>query len=326
MQDSSCRATVRRAPVVAVVAAVAVLAGCGGGHSAAPPTVRSSSSTSSATASSTATSAAPTPTPVSTPSEPGGSARLLPGNRIVAFYGAAGTPALGVLGTASAAAIWPRLAQQAAAYRTAGAPVIPAYELIADVIQGSPGTDGDYEVQEPGSVLTSYLQAAHAHHALLILDIQPGRTSFLPLAERLAPYLADPDVGLALDPEWRLTPGQVPDQQIGTVSATEVNRTSAWLAAFTAAHHLPQKLLLIHQFTTDEIVGKAGVVPRAQLATVFNMDGFGSRAAKLSKYRFLAQDLRFGLGLKLFYKQDVDIYSPPEALAIRPAPVVIDYE
>jgi hypothetical protein len=314
----------RLAPALVPLALLATACGAtatGGGTSTPPATAASASAPTSATA---ATSATATPTP--TPSEPGGAQRLLPGNRIVAFYGAADTPSLGVLGTASPNAIWPRLAQQAAAYRTAGTPVIPAYELITDVIQASPGADGDYEVQESAATIDSYLTAAHAHHAMLILDIQPGRTSFLTLAERLKPYLLDPGVGLALDPEWRLTAGEEPDQQIGVVSPAEINQTSLWLQQLVLAHHLPQKLLLIHQFVPDQVAPRSAVLSRASLAMVFNMDGFGGRAAKLSKYHYLAEDPRFGLGLKLFYRQDVDIFSPAQTIALAPSPDVVDYE
>ena len=64
----------------------------------------------------------------------------------------------------------------------------------------------------------------------MVLDLQPGRSDFLSQAKQYASLLEQPNVGLALDPEWRLGPHQVPLRQIGRVSAAEVNRTSAWLA------------------------------------------------------------------------------------------------
>jgi hypothetical protein len=314
--------------------AAALVAGCGGsGHVAAPSrpvptTAPASISASPAASAASATSAASAATASARPpvTEPGGGQTLLPGRRVVAFYGAAGTPALGVLGTASANALWPRLDAQARVYSTATAPVLPAYELIADVIQAAPGADGDYSAPVSATTIASYVAAARAHDALLILDIQPGRSSFLPLAQRLAPYLADPHVGLALDPEWRLAAGQRPDQQIGKVSAAEVNEVSSWLDSFTTSHHLPQKMLLVHQFVDDEITDKPDLLPRAHLAMVINMDGFGSPADKLAKYHYLAADTTFGIGFKLFYKQDTPLLSPAQVLALRPAPAVVDYQ
>jgi hypothetical protein len=251
---------------------------------------------------------------------------LFPGHRVVAFYGAAGAPSLGVLGRHSPEGTWPRLAKQAAAYRSAGTPVIPAYELITYVATGSPGAHHDYATRVSDATIASYVKAADAHHALVILDIQPGRGSFLDDAKSLATWLRHPDVELALDPEWKLYGHQKPARQIGHTTATAVNEVSAWLNQLTAAAHLPQKLLLLHQFTLDGIRDKGALATRSHVATVVNMDGFGGRAAKLSKYRYLARDPTFPLGMKLFFHQDVHRFTAKETLALHPAPAVVDYE
>lgn len=73
---------------------------------------------------------------------------------------------------------------------------------------------------------------------MLVIDIQPGRGSFLAGVEALAPWLSVPDVGVALDPEWELQPGQSPLAQIGYTTAAEINATSNWLSSFTPAHRL----------------------------------------------------------------------------------------
>ena len=44
----------------------------------------------------------------------------------------------------------------------------------------------------------------------VVLDLQPGRASLLDQARTYEPLLAMPNVGLALDAEWKLQPGQVP--------------------------------------------------------------------------------------------------------------------
>jgi hypothetical protein len=257
---------------------------------------------------------------------PDGSSRLFPGHRVVAYYGAAGAPALGVLGTASAEGIWPRLDAQAREFDHHGPAILPAYELITFVATGSGGPDGDYSQRIPDSTIQHYVTAARQHHALLILDIQPGRGEFLPDAQSLARWLRLPDVALAIDPEWKLYGHQVPDRQIGHTDATAINQVSAWLDRLTAAQNLPQKLLLVHQFTPDMVHHKSQVASRAHLAMVFNMDGFGARAVKLAEYHDLARDRRFPIGLKLFYSSDKHRFTPTEAVRLHPAPAVVDYE
>lgn len=268
----------------------------------------------------------PGPTTTLPPSEPGGGRILFPGHRVVAFYGDADDPGLGVLGDAPPDQLWARLAAQAAPYAQPGVPALPAYELLAFVAQGAPGPAGTYAARVPDATIQRYLQVTRAHHGLLILDIQPGRGHFLADAQTLAPFLSQPDVALALDPEWSLEPGQVPDAQIGHTTGAVINEVSTWMEQLVVAHDLPQKLLLIHQFTADMVQDKPSVLARPDLAITFNMDGFGGQADKLSKYRLLASDPRFFLGLKLFYTKDVDMLSPTQVLGLQPVPSIVDYE
>jgi hypothetical protein len=327
------------------VAAGLLAAGCSTGTSDPPAAAGRSTAPTGATAGTSR--AAPTSPPPSNPpatspaaTSPAGTAppagtaavlprgdrRLLPKWRVVAYYGGPNGPALGVLGSGPPDAVWPRLAREAARWSSPGHPVLPAYELIAVVANAGPGADGRYRSRISHGDVQRYLDSARRHKALLVLDIQPGRADFPSEARLLERWLVEPDVALAIDPEWRMGPGEVPGQKIGSVAATEVNAVSAWLDALTARRRLPQKLLLVHQFTTDMIHGKSAVQARPNLAIVFNMDGFGQQAAKLAKYRMLAADRRFALGFKLFYRQDIDLFTPPELLAVRPPPVVLEYQ
>lgn len=69
------------------------------------------------------------------------------------------------------------------------------------------------------------------------------------------------------------------------------------------------------------------VLPRDGLAIIFHVDGFGGRAAKLSKYRILAvRSGPFFNGFKLFYHQDVHMLSAPEVLRMNPSPDLVTYE
>jgi hypothetical protein len=272
------------------------------------------------------TAAAPAP-PALAGQLPRGGRRILPRYRVVAFYGAPQAPGLGTLGVGSPDAMARRLTRQARAYAAAGRPVMPAFELIATVVQAAPGADGRYRFRQPHAVIRRYLRAARRARALLVLDIQPGRADFMDEVRALREFLVEPDVGVALDPEWSMGPGQVPGQVIGSTSAAVVNRVSADLARIVRARRLPEKLLIVHQFTPGMIRGKAALRRRPGVALVVNADGFGSPAAKISKYRFLtSQGPRVFNGFKLFYEEDTDLMSPREVLRLRPRPDVVVYE
>jgi hypothetical protein len=266
------------------------------------------------------------PKPVHWRRLPDGTRTLFPGHRVVAFYGVPHAPGLGVLGAGSPDGLWPRLRRQAAPYATKHAPVMPAYELITYLATGSHGNQGNFSSRLPDSTIARYAHAAKRHHGLLILDIQPGRGQFLSDARTLAPWLRLPYVGLAIDPEWKLYGGQVPLSGIGHTSAHVVNHLSHWLNQLTRVNHLPQKLLIVHQFTESMVTDKAHVSTRKHLSLVFNVDGLGGRAAKVGKYRDFARDRRFPLGFKIFYDADIGLMQPAEVLRLRPRPVIVEYE
>jgi hypothetical protein len=261
------------------------------------------------------------------PQLPGGGRRLLPDRRIVAFYGAPQAAELGQLGIGTPAAAARRLAKQARAYRQQGRPVLPAMELIAVVAAAHPGEGERYNTRQEPQVIDRYLRAARKAKALLILDIQPGRSDFFTEAQRLRRWLKEPDVGLALDPEWRMGPGQVPGNVIGSVEAREVNATSEWLAQIVTDGDLPEKLLLIHQFT-DDMVDDTQLRERPGLSIVLNADGFGGQPIKKAKYRAFTRSPRPFLhrGFKLFYREDTGLMSPRQVLRLKPPPDVVIYE
>jgi hypothetical protein len=194
------------------------------------------------------------------------------------------------------------------------------------VAANSPGEGGRYNLRQPGSVIRRYLREARKAKALLLLDIQPGRSDFFTEATRLRRYLKLPDVGLALDPEWRMDPGEVPGRVIGHVGAREVNATAAWLSQLVAKYDLPQKLFLVHEFT-DDMVPEAELKRPPGLAYVLNVDGFGTQTLKIAKYKsFMAQAHGFHRGFKLFYHEDTDTMTPREVMHLHPRPDVIVYE
>jgi hypothetical protein len=266
-------------------------------------------------------------TPTEPPQQlPRGGRAVLPDRRVVALYGAPQSPELGALGIGSPTAAARRLERQARPYAREGRAVLPAMELITVIANADPGDDGMYRSRQPDSVIRRYLRAARRHDMLLVLDIQPGRSDFFTETTRLERWLREPDVALALDPEWRVQEGEVPGQVIGHVGAREVNATSAWLAQLVARHHLPQKLFIVHQFT-DDMVDDTALKRRDGLAMVLNADGFGTKPVKVAKYHAFTRAARsFDQGFKLFYEEDAGLMSPREVLRLRPTPDVVVYE
>ena len=262
---------------------------------------------------------------------PGGGQLVLPGKRYVALYGAAGTGALGVLGEQGPADAVARAKAQAAEYQPfSDEPVIPMFELIATVAAGAAGDDGDYSSEVPVETLQPWIDAARDAGVYVVLDLQPGRTDFLTQAKRYESVLAQPGVGLALDPEWRLGPDQVPLEQIGSVSAAEVDATADWLAGLVRDRGLPQKMLVLHQFRLAMIQDRSTLdLSHPELAMLVHADGQGGQPDKQATWRALHADAPAGLawGWKNFIDEDTPMLTPEQTMRdVSPVPDLVTYQ
>lgn len=272
----------------------------------------------------------PSPTPRPGPELPGGGTRLFPGRRMVALYGTPGTGSLGVLGEQDVDEAIARVAELAAEYQEfSDEPVMPAFEVISTVATGAPGPTGDYSTPVEHERLRAWVEAAGAADTYVVLDLQPGTMDFLTQAQMFEDLLAQPHVGLALDPEWRLRPGQRHMRQIGQVSAAEVNEVTAWLAQLVDEHRLPEKLVILHQFQVRMIPDRQDLQRRRGLVLMVHADGNGTPDQKLETWRALKKDLPDGmlLGWKNFIDEDHPTLTPEQTMTlVTPQPWFISYQ
>ncbi|EWM19603.1 hypothetical protein [Kutzneria sp. 744] len=302
-----------------VAVLVVALAGCGGRTQAETPVQQAKLPP--------ATSSAPTTTtPPPPPELPMGGRTVFPQYRVVAYYGTGGTPALGVLGQGTPEEAAEAIDKAAQGFATPDRKVQPAMEFIATVADGYPGPDGAYSHQVAKEKVQEYLDVARKHHQLFLLDVQPGQKDFMQAVQPYQDLLAQPDVGLALDAEWRMEPGQVPGKVIGHVGAAEVNGVLDWVAELTKSRDLPQKVVLLHMFRASMIPDLTGVAEHPELALVQHLDGFGGVETKMDIYHAIAQPGRFHMGFKLFYQQDKPMLGPEEVLRMTPLPEFVSYQ
>lgn len=260
---------------------------------------------------------------------PRGGTSVLPEHRVIGFYGAPQARSLGELGIGSPASAAKRLKRQIRPYRRiTKRPILPVFELLGTIALAHPGPDGKYRYRQPDSIIRRYAKVAKRNRFLLMLDIQPGRSSFIEEVRHLKRWLRLPYVSVALDPEWNMGRSGVPGQRVGHVKARMVNRVTRYLTGIVRERRLPQKLVVVHQFTDSMIRDKRDLKVRPGVDLVLNADGFGTRQAKEAKYRQLAPPKRSGLfpGFKLFYEEDSGLMSPRQVMRLRPKPDFIVYE
>ncbi len=251
---------------------------------------------------------------------------LFPTYRMVALYGTDADDRLGALGEQAPEAAAERLAEVVEPYEAGDRPVLGVFELIATIALASPGEDGLYRSVGSSDRVQRYLDVARDHGYHLVLDIQPGRSDFPTEVARYEEFLREPDVHVALDPEWRMGPDEVPGELVGQVSAAEVNDVARYLADIVEEEGLSQKLLIVHQFQDRMITERDELIAPPELAVNIHMDGFGTREQKLDTYSVTQVDPPLWNGFKLFYDEDVDIFSPSDVLELDPVPDFVSYQ
>jgi hypothetical protein len=217
---------------------------------------------------------------------PGGGFLILP-RILVALYGNPTTTALGALGEQGPADAATRVQGMAAQFEAPGVRPLPTFEIITTVAAGNPGGDGDYSNEMGNEVIQPWIDVGAQEGVYVILDLQPGRSDFLTQAKRYEQELLNPHVGLALDPEWRLTADQLPLQQIGRVQAAEVNQVVEWLANLVHENDLPQKILLLHQFREFMLEDRETIMTPPELQVIIQMDGQGAVPDKYNTWAIL---------------------------------------
>lgn len=260
---------------------------------------------------------------------PRGGKSVFPQHRVVGFYGAPQSPQLGELGIGSPDSAARRLERQARPYNRFGKKkLLPVFELLGTIALASPGSDGKYRFRQPDRIIRRYANEAREEKFLFMMDIQPGRSTFIEEAKHLEPWLKRSFVSIALDPEWNMGPGGVPGERIGSVDASMVNKVTAYLSKLVRENDLPQKLVVIHQFTEDMVKNKENLRLHRNIDLVLNADGFGTPSAKKSKYEQLAPSKNSGIypGFKLFYEEDTNLMSPGQVMGLQPQPKFIVYE
>ena len=260
---------------------------------------------------------------------PGGGFLVLP-RLMVALYGNPLTAALGALGEQGPADAVTRTRTLAAGYADSEAPVLPTFEIIATVAAADVGSDADYSNEMGPEVIQPWIDVAAAEGVYVILDLQPGRDSFVNQAKEYEEYLLNPHVGLALDPEWRLTPDQFHLEQIGRVDAAEVNEVISWMAELVRENQLPQKVLLLHQFRLFMIQDRETLNTPPELQVIIQMDGQGAVPDKYATWNTVTagwEEHPWRWGWKNFYDEDSPGPIPPsDIFDLVPEVVYVSYQ
>jgi len=250
-----------------------------------------------------------------------------PDNRLVLYYGNPFSRELGPLGAYGDAELLARLTMQAQAYQRLDPthPVVGGLDYVTPVAQASAG-DGTYRFRMPAESVQHYVDLALKHHLLFFFDLQVGKAPLAGEVDALWPWLQQPGVSLALDPEFDLTAGGLPGRQVGRMTADEINPVVDRLAALVRQTGTPPKVLIVHQFRQEMLPDRARIHLPAEVSVVVCADGVGSPEAKTASYAAVNQPPLKYPGVKLFYASDAPLMSEAQVLALSPQPLVVMYQ
>lgn len=272
----------------------------------------------------------PAPVPeVETP-DPDRLQSVLLNNDVFALYGKPGARTMGILGQYSIEAIGPVMDDFVKRYDEANGQrgIIPSFYII----YGTVWPEGEIGILQD-RIVKEYIDYAAERGWYVYLDHQIGKYSVDTAMKKLLPWLKYPNVHLALDPEWRTTK---PMQEIGSVTAEELNQAQTMMQDYLIEHKLPgRRMLVVHQFKPKMIMNRPNVRSDFELVQLIHCaDGFGSPSLKKSTYALNAEATNIPLkSFKLFLKPQVEgagwdqpIMSPEEVYALEPRPYLIMYQ
>ncbi|RTQ53694.1 hypothetical protein EJV47_02860 [Hymenobacter gummosus] len=262
---------------------------------------------------------------------------LLPGHRIVAFYGNIRSKGMGILGREPKEQMFRKFAGVIKEWEAAdpSIPVQPALHNVTITAQGTAGKDGKWRLMNSKATIEEVISWAREHKCILFLDVQPGHSTLQVEVPKLEQYLKQPDIHLGIDPEFSLAtmPGIRPNQRIGTLDAKDVNWTINYLARLVSENKLPPKVLTVHRFTRKMVTNYKNIKLDPRVQVVMHMDGHGNPVLKKDSYRdyIQAEPVQY-TGFKLFYEYDGrpkphHIMTPTEVLTeLTPKPLYIQYQ
>jgi hypothetical protein len=249
---------------------------------------------------------------------------------ILAFYGTPLSKRMGVLGMFPIPELDRMMGEWAAAYDAANGD--RGVKKAFYVIYGMAWPEGEIGILRD-TRLIEYIEYALANDIMVFVDHQIGKYSVEAATKRLLPFLRYPNVHLALDPEWRTTK---PMQEIGSVTAEEINGAQRMIEGYLVEHGYPgERLLVIHQFNMKMISARERVrTDFARVRLIHCADGFGQPSVKRQAYSYnsLARNIPIK-GFKLFFKSgvpgagfDEPLMNPADVLNLEPKPSLILYQ
>ncbi|RZK34448.1 MAG: hypothetical protein EOO57_11090, partial [Hymenobacter sp.] len=263
---------------------------------------------------------------------------ILPGHRIVAFYGNIRSKGMGILGRVPKDSMMRQFDRVLKEWQAAdpSLPVMPCIHSVTITAQSAAGADGKYRLMNSAGTIAETRAWAKEKNALYFMDVQVGLSDLKHELPKLAEYLKDPTIHLGIDPEFAMATKKVrPGKKIGTYDAKDINYAINFLARIVSENHLPPKMLMVHRFTQGMVTNYKNIKLDPRVQVIMDMDGWGDPTLKKHSYEaYIQKEPVQYTGFKLFYEYDPKpkphhMMTPKEVLDtanLKPTPLYVQYQ
>ena len=263
---------------------------------------------------------------------------ILPGHRIVAFYGNIRSKGMGILGRVPKDSMMRQFDRVLKEWQDAdpSLPVMPCFHSVTITAQAAAGADKKYRLMNSASTIEETRAWAKEKNAILFLDVQVGLSDLEHELPKLTEYLKDPTIHLGIDPEFAMATKKVrPGKKIGTYDAKDINYAINFLARIVSENHLPPKMLMVHRFTKGMVTNYKDIKLDPRVQVIMDMDGWGDPILKKDSYKaYIQKEPVQYAGFKLFYIYDIKrkpfhMMTPKEVLDtnnLNPTPLYVQYQ
>ena len=243
---------------------------------------------------------------------------------LVTFYGSPWGPGLGILGDQSRESTDFKLRQHGDMFRPFETRrIMPAYHMITTVANPTPPL---YRHQVDLPTIDDWLAAAAANNFAVIMDLQPSHADLMEEFERIRYALFSPDVHLAIDPEFTMDEGQIPNKHVGNLKAAQINLVQAELEKIALEIGV-NKVLMLHQFKDTMLPDKEAIKDYPHVELIIDSDGTFNTEIKVYNYELYATEPAWEFGaIKVFYNYDDIVLSAEELMDIKPKPAIVIYQ
>src|SRR5579875_1430719 len=261
----------------------------------------------------------------------------VPHNRLLLYYWLTGDQGIGYpqyLGTSNDADLLAKIQQQSAVYQQLDPahPVVSAFDLVIPMVEPCNDGYGPYNNHMPNpSVIRHYITLAQQQHMLFFLDVNPGWEPIGKIVDQLWPYLQEPNVELAIDPEFDFVSNHLcyGPGHVGQAFASEINPVIDRLSALSATGRIPPKMLVLYIWQYTMLPDWQKITLKPGVTEMTCVDGVGLPSAKIAEYNDFGsvKGIEYP-AFKVFYNEPMErpMMTPQQVLSLQPPPVMVEYQ